>query len=97
MWARWQVNRDLSDSTSNWPKTVADLDVAGDLYLSIVFFHRKGLGLLGSFAPERPVRRYDGVALGDGKVPGPVTRRLTAAFIEEAGFDFVAQYLRHLE
>ena len=44
-----------------------------------------------------PVRSYDGVVLGDGKVPGPVTKRLTAAFIEEAGFDFVAQYLRHLD
>ena len=44
-----------------------------------------------------PVRSYDGVVLGDGTVPGPVTRRLTEAFIAEAGFDFVAQYLRHLD
>jgi branched-chain amino acid aminotransferase len=30
-------------------------------------------------------------------VPGPVTRRLTDAFKELVGCDFVAQYLRHLE
>ncbi|MGH7063748.1 MAG: aminotransferase class IV, partial [Stellaceae bacterium] len=37
-------------------------------------------------------RKFEG-----GAVPGPVTRRLTDAFRELVGCDFVAQYLRHLE
>ena len=44
-----------------------------------------------------PVRSYDGIDLGDGRVPGPVTKRLTDAFIELVQFDFVDQYLRHLD
>jgi len=42
-----------------------------------------------------PVRAINGRALGAG-VPGPITRRLTEAYIELAGFDFVGQYLRRL-
>jgi hypothetical protein len=29
-------------------------------------------------------------------VPGPVTERLTRAYVRLVGCDFVAQYLRHL-
>ena len=43
-----------------------------------------------------PVRSINGIALGEGKVPGPVTRRLTEAYIQLVGTDFVQQYLRHL-
>ncbi len=43
-----------------------------------------------------PVASYDGQSLGDGSIPGPITERLTRAFTELVDFDFVAQYLRHL-
>lgn len=43
-----------------------------------------------------PVRTFSGAAVGDGTVPGPITKRLTQAYVELVDFDFVAQYLRHL-
>jgi branched-chain amino acid aminotransferase len=42
------------------------------------------------------VRSINGVALKDPAIPGPVTARLTAAFRDLVGFDFVGQVLRHL-
>ncbi len=44
-----------------------------------------------------PVSSINGVTLGDGKVPGPVTERLMGAFSDLVGMDYVAQYLAHLE
>jgi branched-chain amino acid aminotransferase len=43
-----------------------------------------------------PVRSVNGQAIGDGKVPGPITRRLTQAYVAHVGTDFVAQYLSRL-
>jgi branched-chain amino acid aminotransferase len=43
-----------------------------------------------------PVRSVNGHPIGDGSVPGPVTRRLTEAYIANVGTDFVAQYLSRL-
>jgi branched-chain amino acid aminotransferase len=43
-----------------------------------------------------PVKSVNGNAIGDGSVPGSVTRKLTEAYKEFVKFDFVAQYLRHL-
>ena len=43
-----------------------------------------------------PVRSVNGHVIGDGAVPGPVTRRLTEAYIARVGTDFVAQYLSRL-
>ncbi len=34
--------------------------------------------------------------IGDGRVPGPLTQRLTEAYIKLVEYDFVAQYLKHL-
>ena len=42
-----------------------------------------------------PVRSIGGRRLPD-PIPGPVTRRLTDAYIRLVGCDFVAQYLKHL-
>ena len=42
-----------------------------------------------------PVRSIGGRKL-PGPVPGPVTRRLSEAYAESVGCDFVAQYLAHL-
>ena len=44
-----------------------------------------------------PVRSLNGAPIGDGRVPGPVTRRLTEAYCQLVDFDFVAQYLKRLE
>lgn len=44
-----------------------------------------------------PVSSVNGVKVGDGKVPGPVTQKLCKAYSEFVNFDFVAQYLRHLK
>ena len=43
-----------------------------------------------------PLGRVNGRAIGDGDLPGPITRRLMDAYIAHIGFDFEAQYLRHL-
>jgi branched-chain amino acid aminotransferase len=43
-----------------------------------------------------PVRSINGRAIGGGAVPGPVTRRLTEAYVRFVDHDFVAQYLKRL-
>jgi branched-chain amino acid aminotransferase len=43
-----------------------------------------------------PVARFNGRPIGDGKVPGPITDRLTKAYVELVDCDFVRQYTRHL-
>ncbi len=43
-----------------------------------------------------PVRSINGTAVKDPSIPGPVTTRLTAAYRDLVGFDFVGQYLRYL-
>jgi branched-chain amino acid aminotransferase len=43
------------------------------------------------------VKSLNGRAFGAGVVPGPVTRKLTEAFVELVGCDFVVQYLRQLD
>ena len=44
-----------------------------------------------------PVKSLNGQTVGDGALPGPVTARLTQAYVDYAGCDFVAQYLKHLD
>jgi branched-chain amino acid aminotransferase len=43
-----------------------------------------------------PVRSVNSYLIGEGRVPGPVTGRLTQAYVAKVGTDFVAQYLRRL-
>jgi branched-chain amino acid aminotransferase len=43
-----------------------------------------------------PVASVNGARVGDGRVPGPITRRLMAAFTDLVGMDYVGQYLAHL-
>ena len=42
------------------------------------------------------VRSFNGARVGDGRVPGPITKRLIDAYIAEVGCDFVKQYLDRL-
>lgn len=44
-----------------------------------------------------PVRSFNGVELGAGQIPGPVTRRVIEAYCRMVDYDFVAQYLKRLE
>jgi branched-chain amino acid aminotransferase len=44
-----------------------------------------------------PVVRFNGRKVGDGGVPGPITKRLTQAYVDLVGCDFVRQYTRHLD
>ena len=43
-----------------------------------------------------PVASVNGASIDDGKVPGPITQQLMAAFSDLAGMDYVSQYLSHL-
>jgi branched-chain amino acid aminotransferase len=43
-----------------------------------------------------PVRSINDAVIGDGGVPGPVTRQVTEAYCRLVDFDFVAQYLKRL-
>ena len=44
-----------------------------------------------------PVRRVQGSTVGDGNVPGPVTKALMDAYVDLVDFDWVGQYLKRLE
>ncbi len=44
-----------------------------------------------------PVRSFNGAVIADGELPGPITKRLTDAYIDLVDYDFVGQYLRHLD
>ena len=44
-----------------------------------------------------PVRSINGRPIGSGKCPGPITKRLIEGYKSRlGGFDYVAQYLRHV-
>ena len=44
-----------------------------------------------------PVRKVQGSTVGDGDVPGPVTKALMDAYVDLVDFDWVGQYLKRLE
>ena len=80
------------------------LDLAGGLGLAP---QEKDLDLFDTYTADEafltstslcicPVVSVNGATIGDGRVPGPVTQRLTSAFSDLAGMDYVAQYLSHL-
>ncbi|MCL4859283.1 MAG: aminotransferase class IV [Caldilineaceae bacterium] len=43
-----------------------------------------------------PVHSFNNKVVADGRVPGPVTKRLTDAYVDLVDFDFVEQYLQQL-
>jgi len=44
-----------------------------------------------------PVVKVNHAVIGDGKVPGPVSKKLLAAYSKLVGCDIEAQYLKHLK
>ena len=38
------------------------------------------------------MRSFNGAKVGDGGTPGPITKRLTDAYIAEVGCDFVMRF-----
>jgi branched-chain amino acid aminotransferase len=42
-----------------------------------------------------PVSSFNGEVIGDGAVPGPVTKRLIDAYVDYVGCDWYGQYLKH--
>ena len=80
------------------------MDLAGGLGLSVA---EKDMDLFDAYTADEafltstslcvcPVSAVNGAPVGDGGVPGPVTRRLMSAFSDLAGMDYVEQYLAHL-
>ena len=43
-----------------------------------------------------PARSFNGKAISDSPLPGPITSKLQQAFAQKLEYDFVEQYLRHL-
>jgi branched-chain amino acid aminotransferase len=72
------------------PFAEADLDLYDAYTVDECFLTSTSLCICG-------VKSLNGRIFGDCTVPGPVTRRLTEAYKELVGCDFVAQYLRHLD
>jgi branched-chain amino acid aminotransferase len=66
-----------------------DLDVYDAVTADEVFLTSTSLCICG-------VRSVNGQKIGGGTVPGPITERLTHAYVEHVGTDFVAQYLSRL-
>ena len=80
------------------------IDLAEQAGLPVV---RKDLDLYDAYNAEEvfitstsfcivPVTSFNGITIGDGSVPGPVTKQLTEAYIKLVDYDFVNQYLKHL-
>ena len=44
-----------------------------------------------------PVNSFNGIEVGDGAIPGPITKRITDAYVDFVDHDFVGQYLNHLD
>jgi len=82
----------------------AVIDLAGDLELPV---EEQDLDLYDAYTADEcfltstslcicGVRTLNGRTIGAGKIPGAVTQRLTEAYKELVGCDFVAQYLQRL-
>ena len=73
----------------NFPVAERDLDLYDAYTADEAFFTSTSLCIC-------PVASINGSAIGDGKVPGPITERLMSAYSDLAGMDFVEQYLSQL-
>lgn len=73
----------------DFPVAERDLDLYDAYTADEAFFTSTSLCIC-------PVSSINGAAIGDGKVPGPITERLMSAYSDLAGMDFVEQYLSQL-
>jgi hypothetical protein len=67
--------------------------VPGDLFDAA---NAEGMFLTSTSLCIAGVRSFNGANVGDGRAPGPITKRLTDTYIAEVGCDFVKQYLDRL-
>jgi branched-chain amino acid aminotransferase len=72
------------------PLVERDLDLFDGYNADEIFLTASGLCLC-------PVQSLNGVSIGAGIIPGPVTRQLSEAYQRLVNFDFVAQHLKWLE
>jgi len=70
------------------PLHEADVDLYDALNADEIFITSTSWCIVGA-------RSFNGQQVGDGTVPGPVTKRLTDAYVEFVGCDFPQQYLRY--
>ena len=71
------------------PVTEGDIDLFDAENADEMFLTSTSLCIAG-------VRTFNGPKISDGRPPGPITKRLTDAYIAEVGCDFVKQYLERL-
>jgi len=81
---RWRIIAQLSNAYE-----IHDIDLFDAATADEMFLTSTSLCIAG-------VRSFNGAKIGDGRAPGPITRRLTDAYIAEVGCDFVKQYLDRL-
>jgi branched-chain amino acid aminotransferase len=72
------------------PCTAGDIDMFDAANAEEMFLTSTSLCIL-------PVRSFDGALVGNGKIPGPITKRLIDAYSSSVGCDFVGQYLKFLQ
>ena len=83
-----QMTLDLANKLAI-PAIEGDIDLFDAANADEMFLTSTSLCIAG-------VRRFNGAMIGDGRAPGPVTKRLIDAYIAEVGCDFVKQYLDRL-
>lgn len=71
------------------PCVERDLDVFDAMNADEIFLSSTSLCMC-------PVRAINGSKVGDGSVPGPVTKRLMDAYVRYVECDFVGQYLKYV-
>src|SRR5579862_8465358 len=71
------------------PVVEGDIDLFDAANAEEIFLTSTSLCIAG-------VRSFNGAKVGDGLAPGPITKRLTDAYIAEVGCNFVQQYLDRL-
>ena len=79
-----QMTLDLADKLGI-PAVEGDIDLFDAANAEEMFLTSTSLCIAGA-------RSFNGAQIGDGRVPGPITKRLTDAYIAEVGCDFVKQY-----
>ena len=72
----------------NLPVEEADIDLYDTMNAAEVFITSTSFCIC-------PVSNVNGVTIGDGNVPGPITKQLIDAYVDYVGCDWYGQYLKH--